>query len=74
LLELKDEIRQCILLEVPWHPLCSPDCKGLCSFCGHDRNLGDCGCVSPRAPGPWDALRKLNMAESRAADTWQKKE
>ena len=26
-------------------PLCRPDCKGLCPICGHDRNLGECGCA-----------------------------
>jgi len=29
-------------LELPFSPLHSPDCQGLCSVCGGDRNLGEC--------------------------------
>ena len=36
----------------PMQNLCRTDCRGLCSKCGHDLNLGDCGCdrriVDPR--------------------------
>lgn len=36
----------------PIQNLCRTDCRGLCSKCGHDLNLGDCGCdrrpVDPR--------------------------
>lgn len=33
-------------MEMNWPDkvLCKPDCKGLCPVCGHDLNLGDCGC------------------------------
>ena len=73
-LDLREEIRQVLSLEVPWHPLCSPDCKGLCAVCGKDKNLGDCGCPSNRAPGSWDALRKMIEAEGRETDASRKKE
>lgn len=33
-----------ILLEWPSKILCKDDCKGICSVCGKDLNLGDCGC------------------------------
>lgn len=56
-LDLREEIREVILLEVPWHPLCSPGCKGLCPRCGCNRNEGDCGCHPHRGMGPWDILR-----------------
>lgn len=29
-------------VELPFSPLHSPDCQGLCSVCGGDRNLGEC--------------------------------
>lgn len=73
-LDLREEIRQVLLLEVPWHPLCDPDCKGLCPVCGKDQNLGDCGCSRIRAPGPWGALREMIEAESRETDAPRKKE
>jgi uncharacterized metal-binding protein YceD (DUF177 family) len=57
-IDLREEIRQVVLLEVPWHPLCAPDCKGLCPRCGENLNIRDCGCPPERGHGPWDALRE----------------
>ncbi len=31
-------------LSLPFKPLCSPDCKGLCPICGKNLNEGPCGC------------------------------
>lgn len=51
-LDLDELLREDILLELPSKYLCSPDCKGLCSRCGANLNLGDCGCdrkeIDPR--------------------------
>ncbi len=33
-----------ILLGFPMKVLCSEDCKGTCIVCGHNLNLGECGC------------------------------
>ncbi len=33
-----------ILINMPVKVLCKPDCKGICKQCGHDLNLGECGC------------------------------
>jgi len=33
-----------ILLNWPMKILCKDDCKGICSVCGHNLNLGECGC------------------------------
>jgi uncharacterized protein len=35
-------VRDAFGLELPFSPLHSPDCQGLCSICGGDRNLGEC--------------------------------
>ena len=43
-IELDDFIRETIVMNMPGKVLCSEDCKGLCSKCGADLNLGDCGC------------------------------
>lgn len=47
---LKDALREQILLALPMKSICRPDCAGLCSQCGRNRNLGPCGC----APAPVD--------------------
>ncbi len=35
-------VRDAVVLEIPFSPLCRPDCLGLCAVCGGDRNLGEC--------------------------------
>lgn len=36
--------REAVILALPDQVLCAPTCKGLCSQCGMDLNLGDCAC------------------------------
>lgn len=74
-LDLREEIREAVLLEVPWHPLCNPDCRGLCPRCGKNLNEGNCGCPPRRGTAPWDALsRMVEEGESSAPDTSRGKE
>jgi uncharacterized protein len=52
-------VRDAVVLEMPFSPLCRPDCLGLCEICGGDRNLGECPgheATDPRWAG-LDALR-----------------
>lgn len=35
-------LRDTIGVELPFSPLCRPDCRGLCEICGGNRNLGEC--------------------------------
>ena len=35
-------VRDTVGVEMPFSPLCRPDCLGLCPVCGGDRNLGEC--------------------------------
>ena len=43
-LDLGEEIRQEILLDVPARALCKPDCKGICEECGKNLNNEQCTC------------------------------
>lgn len=45
-IDLRPAVREQWLLEAPALPLCRPECLGLCSVCGADRNQGPCGCTS----------------------------
>jgi uncharacterized protein len=38
ILDLKPLLREYFLVGIPMHPLCRPDCKGLCPECGGNRN------------------------------------
>lgn len=56
--DLSDLARTAFILGMDTKTLCSEDCKGLCSRCGADLNLGPCSCkkeIDPRLA----ALAKL---------------
>lgn len=44
-------VRDAVGIELPFSPLCKPDCLGLCTRCGGDLNLGECTCTEPE-PDP----------------------
>jgi uncharacterized protein len=51
-----------ILLDLPLAPLCRPDCKGLCPYCGIDLNEGTCDCQAPIDPR-WATLDGLQFGD-----------
>jgi DUF177 domain-containing protein len=51
-------VRDAVGLEMPFAPLCRPDCRGLCEICGGDRNLGECP-GHARTDPRWAALDTL---------------
>ncbi len=61
-LDLTEVIRQYIILNIPMKPLCKPDCAGLCPHCGHNLNLGPCGCQEEEIDPRWAALKALKAA------------
>lgn len=48
--DLEPLFREQFVLAVPYAPLCSETCKGLCPQCGIDRNTGTCSCEKPIDP------------------------
>ena len=41
-MDLQDLVRDYLVMEIPYAPICKPDCKGLCPICGKNLNLGPC--------------------------------
>ena len=62
-IDLEPLIRDAVLLMVPFAPLCTPQCLGLCERCGGDRNLGECSC-GPEPDARWEALATLRFPDS----------
>lgn len=62
-IDLRELIRQDILLALPPHPLCRPDCHGLCVQCGQNLNESPCGCQL-LTDDRWAALGALLKDES----------
>ncbi len=58
-IELKDILREQILLDVPMRVICREECKGLCPHCGQNLNNGSCQCPEPAGDPRWDALKDL---------------
>jgi uncharacterized protein len=60
-LDLREVVRQQLLLALPTHPLCRVSCAGLCSHCGQDLNEGPCECTAEPDPR-WGALLEMQLA------------
>jgi len=59
ILDLREVIRQYIVMEGLTSALCSPECKGLCSQCGHNLNEGTCACNREYIDPRLEFLRQL---------------
>jgi len=57
-LDLREALREELLLAVPQFVECRPDCRGLCPRCGANLNAGPCACRPERDPR-WQALSDL---------------
>jgi uncharacterized protein len=58
-IDLAPPLREHILLNLPLHPLCRPDCRGLCSQCGANLNEAQCDCSQEEGDPRLAALRAL---------------
>ncbi|HUF03940.1 MAG TPA: DUF177 domain-containing protein [Aridibacter sp.] len=58
-IDLRDVIREQILLNLPARPLCKEDCKGLCEVCGGNLNKVSCDCEQEETDPRWAALKNL---------------
>lgn len=59
--DITEDLREAIILNLPHFPLCDEECKGLCIRCGLDLNEGPCGCPVGDKRGAWEALDNLNL-------------
>jgi uncharacterized protein len=59
-LDLREVIREEVILAQRPYVLCRPECRGLCPACGANLNEETCQCSSEELDPRWDALRALN--------------
>ena len=62
--DLTNEMRESILLALPFYPACRPGCKGLCSRCGVNLNHEECSC-GPVNDVRWDILDELKFQKKK---------
>jgi uncharacterized protein len=60
-IEFDDEIAEQVLLEIPYKPLCSEECKGLCTVCGAERNNTECTCSESAVSMKFSSLKGLKL-------------
>ncbi len=59
IIDLTENIREDIILDLPVKPLCREDCKGLCNACGSDLNKSTCECSKRKKDIRWAGLDEL---------------
>lgn len=67
-LDLTEAVRQYREVSIEMQPLCRPDCKGLCTECGSDLNLGECQCDQGAVDTRWAGLAAFRGAVSEGKD------
>jgi len=60
-IDFSDEIAEQVLMAIPFKPLCSEDCRGLCSSCGADLNMSTCGCDRQDMSLKFSALKNFKV-------------
>jgi DUF177 domain-containing protein len=63
-IDLKDVLREHVLLAMPMQRVCRQECHGICPVCGQNRNLINCGCEAKLVDDRWSALKKVQVKES----------
>ncbi len=61
-LDVTEDLRAALLVEIPINCLCRADCPGLCRKCGTDLNKSKCNChAAGDGDNLWSALSKLEF-------------
>ncbi|QSH40421.1 DUF177 domain-containing protein [Lentisphaerota bacterium ZTH] len=61
-LDLSEDLRSELVMQLPVNCICSEDCKGLCHTCGTNLNEETCNChEKPAEDSPWSALDNLDL-------------
>ena len=58
-IDLGEEVKDYILLEIPINPFCKESCAGLCHSCGENLNIKQCACKTETIDPRWETLRTL---------------
>ena len=58
-IDLRDMVKEVIILSMPLRPLCSLQCRGLCPGCGVDLNHEQCHCQGEVLDPRWEKLKQL---------------
>jgi len=72
-INLSDLVTEQLQLQVPFQPLCNKNCKGLCTHCGTNFNLGKCACEKIITKKPFATLSNLkNLSKTENKNELQR--
>ena len=61
-IDITEDLREDVLINMPQNLLCKEDCNGLCPLCGSDLNKKKCNCVREiTQENIWGELDKLDL-------------
>jgi DUF177 domain-containing protein len=61
-LDVSENVRAALVVEVPINCICKDDCAGLCHICGNNLNKKTCNCKEPEnEDSPWSQLNNLDL-------------
>ena len=63
--DLWEIVRQSVILAVSLKPLCSENCRGLCSQCGTNRNEKECNCKTKSVDPRMEPLKNFLQPDNR---------
>ena len=64
-IDVETLLRDALAAATPSHPLCRPDCAGLCATCGADLNVAPCDGHPEQRNSRWSALEGLELPDVR---------
>ncbi len=67
-LDISEDVRRALVLEIPTWALCSETCKGLCPECGTNLNMTECSCEMTDEP----SLPTSNSLSAQLASAFSK--
>lgn len=61
-LDITEDIRAVLVVQIPINCICDEDCPGLCHICGVNLNKSKCNCrEADNDNSPWSELNKLEF-------------
>ncbi len=61
-LDVTEDIRAAVVVEIPINCICKDECLGLCHICGNNLNKSKCNCREPEnEDSPWTKLNNLKL-------------
>lgn len=57
-IDVANDVRESVLIDLPFKALCQEHCKGLCPVCGKNLNRNNCTCPQ-KDDSRWDVLKQF---------------